>query len=176
MSHPLPAGTGITFRGVLRSAIKAPLLRSPRGGGSAQRDLTTSTRANSTGTDCIGATARAATLNENYPLNLETQTTPQGVERLRTRSATYMPEPRLLTAEQASAYLGYKSDHILKQIPISPVRLAGVDGQSRWDRHQIDRYLDSLAGLPSETAVAPERASIDPVEAELAQLRLRRAH
>lgn len=60
--------------------------------------------------------------------------------------------PRLLTGEDAAYYLGYKSTEILKKIPIKPIRIASIGSESalRYDRHEIDHYLDRMSGLQVE--------------------------
>ncbi len=52
--------------------------------------------------------------------------------------------PRLLTLEGAAHYLGYKSTEILKKLPIKPIRIGSIGSESalRYDRHEIDRYLE----------------------------------
>lgn len=55
---------------------------------------------------------------------------------------------------EAAHYLGYDSVEVLKNIPISPIRLtsAGVGRGPRYDRRALDRWLDELSGLSHPTA------------------------
>jgi hypothetical protein len=57
--------------------------------------------------------------------------------------------PRLLTASEAAAYLGYTSSEVLRAIPVAPIRLAtvGVGAGPRYDKVALDRWLDRLSGL-----------------------------
>lgn len=57
--------------------------------------------------------------------------------------------PRLLTASEAAAYLGYTSSQVLRSIPVAPIRLAavGVGTGPRYDKVALDRWLDRLSGL-----------------------------
>ncbi len=59
-------------------------------------------------------------------------------------------QPRLLTAEEAAAYLGYKTTEILARIPVKSAPVA-QGGAPRWDRVAIDRWLDIRAGLAPES-------------------------
>lgn len=60
--------------------------------------------------------------------------------------------PRMLTAEQAAAYLGYATTGLLANIPVKPVQMAesGPGSQPKWDRAALDAWLDRLSGLRSE--------------------------
>ncbi len=73
--------------------------------------------------------------------------------------------PRMLTAEQAAAYLGYATTGVLANIPVKPRRLAesGPGSQPKYDRVELDAWLDRLAGL----SVAPttEAGANDDAEA-----------
>lgn len=57
--------------------------------------------------------------------------------------------PRMLTAEQAAAYLGYATTGVLANIPVKPRRLVpqGPGSQPKYDRAELDAWLDRLAGL-----------------------------
>lgn len=57
--------------------------------------------------------------------------------------------PRMLTAEQAAAYLGYATVGLLANIPVKPVRMAeaGAGSQPKYDRRALDAWLDRLSGL-----------------------------
>lgn len=57
--------------------------------------------------------------------------------------------PRLLSAEQAAAYLGYATTGVLANIPVKPRRLAerGPGSQPKYDRAELDAWLNRLAGL-----------------------------
>lgn len=59
--------------------------------------------------------------------------------------------PRMLTAEQAAAYLGYATTGVLANIPVKPRKLAetGPGSQPKWDKAELDAWLDRLAGLTS---------------------------
>lgn len=80
--------------------------------------------------------------------------------------------PRLLTAHQAAAYVGYKSTEVLKRIPVRPVVLAdGKASANRWDRSAIDRWIDGLSGVqPNVTPVEVD------LEAEYAAWEARNGH
>ena len=66
--------------------------------------------------------------------------------------------PRLLTAEEAASYLGYKSQDILRKIPIKPIRIAiiGPESAPRYDRYQLDAWIDGMSGLSGSVVVVPE--------------------
>lgn len=59
--------------------------------------------------------------------------------------------PRRLTAEQAAAYLGYATTAVLANIPVKPRKLCetGPGSQPKYDRLELDAWLDRLAGLRS---------------------------
>ena len=75
--------------------------------------------------------------------------------------------PRLLNATQASLYLGFRSPELLKNIPVQPIRIAGVGvGRApRWDRLALDRWLDSLSGLVAPTGDEREETLDEEFEA-----------
>lgn len=67
---------------------------------------------------------------------------------------------RMMTSEQAAYYLGYKSTACLKNVPVKPISLFGDGSALRWDRRQLDAWLDRLAvgpsvGMPA-TDLSPE--------------------
>lgn len=69
------------------------------------------------------------------------------------------PWPRMLNARDAARYLGFKTTSLLKRIPIKPKPL-GFDGaptRKLFDRHELDHWLDLLAGLT--TTPQPEEMS-----------------
>ena len=70
--------------------------------------------------------------------------------------------PRLLTAEQAAAYLGYATTGILAVIPVKPVQLAaeGVGAQPKYDIRALDAFLDRLSGLS-----VPAPSGVDAADA-----------
>ena len=53
------------------------------------------------------------------------------------------PEPRLLTQGQAAAYCGVCVGIFKKACPVTPVVL--LDRVPRYDRRDLDRWLDSLS-------------------------------
>jgi hypothetical protein len=55
------------------------------------------------------------------------------------RPNEYMPEPRLLTKEQARAYLGHIPEHQIDQLPIRPLKFGR---NLRWDKKALDEWLD----------------------------------
>lgn len=57
--------------------------------------------------------------------------------------------PRLMSAKQAAAYLGFKSVEVLKNVAIRPIRLSqhGLGSAPRFDRVALDAYLDSLSNI-----------------------------
>jgi len=52
------------------------------------------------------------------------------------------PDPRLLTQSQAAAYCGVCVEIFKKACPITPIALC--DRIPRYDRHALDRWIDSL--------------------------------
>lgn len=76
--------------------------------------------------------------------------------------------PRLLTAEQAAAYLGYATTGVLANIPVKPRRLAehGPGSQPKYDRAELDAWLDRLAGLSvtSSGALSSPEGQTDAAE------------
>lgn len=79
--------------------------------------------------------------------------------------------PRLFTAEDAAHYLGYKSTEILKKIPIKPIRIASIGSESapRYDRHEIDQYLDRMSGLRGEANTLSDCDEAEALFAEWSQ-------
>lgn len=57
--------------------------------------------------------------------------------------------PRMLTAEQAAAYLGYETTGLLANIPVKPIQMVevGAGSQPKYDRFALDAWLDSRSGL-----------------------------
>lgn len=57
--------------------------------------------------------------------------------------------PRLLSAEQAAAYLGYATTGLLANIPVKPIQMAeaGPGSLPKYDRRALDAWLDRLSGL-----------------------------
>src|SRR4051812_34057672 len=77
--------------------------------------------------------------------------------------------PRMLTAEQAAAYLGYATTGLLANIPVKPVQMVdtGAGSQLKWDRAALDAWLDRLSGL--SVAPGPQPAGGDaPDDADAA--------
>jgi hypothetical protein len=66
------------------------------------------------------------------------------------------PEPRLLTQGQAAAYCGVCAEVFKKACPVPPVKM--LDRIPRYDRHALDRWIDSLDNLRH---VAPVDAGDD---------------
>lgn len=80
--------------------------------------------------------------------------------------------PRLLTATQAAAYVGYKSTEVLKRIPVRPVVITDDHPSARrWDRNALDRWIDDLGGLCNATS-----SGAGDLEAEFAAWEARRGH
>lgn len=79
--------------------------------------------------------------------------------------------PRLLTAEQAAAYLGYATTGVLANIPVKPRRLTerGPGSQPKYDRVELDAWLNRLAGLsvapPGQDAAGAGSQANDDAEA-----------
>lgn len=82
--------------------------------------------------------------------------------------------PRLLTAEQAAAYLGYATTGLLANIPVKPIQMAetGPGSQPKYDRRALDAWLDRLSGLSSPDRGAGEGG--DDAEASYAAWRTAR--
>ena len=76
--------------------------------------------------------------------------------------------PRLLTLEGAAHYLGYKSTEILKKLPIKPIRIGSIGSESalRYDRREIDSYLDGISGLRVEANTFEDFEGADALFAE----------
>ena len=85
-------------------------------------------------------------------MKLETTTAPSGVKGRAGRRPHLNLQPRMLTAQQAAEYLGYNSTDLLRHIPVKAVRLMPVNGQPRWDRRQLDAWLDELGGAANTAA------------------------
>ena len=75
-------------------------------------------------------------------------------ENSNTRRGVARLSPRLLTTEEAAAYLGYRSTAVLRNIPIKPVQLAivGVGRAPRYDIKALDAWLDQLSGTSSPSS------------------------
>lgn len=85
--------------------------------------------------------------------------------------------PRLLTAEQAAAYLGYATTGVLANIPVQPIRVAekGPGSQPKYDVRALDAFLDRLSGLSVPLAEQPTPAAEDDPETSYANWKTRRA-
>jgi hypothetical protein len=55
--------------------------------------------------------------------------------------------PRLLTRAQAAAYCQVSEPIFTAKCPVVPVRMGESARLARWDKHEIDRWLDSLSGV-----------------------------
>lgn len=53
-------------------------------------------------------------------------------------------EPRLLRKEQAAAYCGLSATVFEGKCSVAPKRLYDGAGGLRWDRFDLDRWIDSL--------------------------------
>jgi len=53
------------------------------------------------------------------------------------------PEPRLLTQGQAAAYCGLCAENFKRACPVPPIKM--LNRLPRYDRHDLDRWLDSLS-------------------------------
>ena len=86
--------------------------------------------------------------------------------------------PRLLTAEQAAAYLGYATTALLANIPVQPIQMTmtGPGSQPKYDRRALDAWLDRLSGLsvPPTAAQAGAGPADDP-DAQFASWQASRA-
>lgn len=71
-----------------------------------------------------------------------------------------MPEPRLLTEDQAAAYLGLPAATVRK-LPFGHVRLGT---RHRYDRKVLDSHLDRMGGLDSSAEL-----NVNKADAELAR-------
>jgi hypothetical protein len=79
----------------------------------------------------------------------------------------YMPEPRLFDREQAASYCGLSPDMFERCCPVAARRFGtGAHPPKRWDRVEIDKWLDSGA---SQLQSVPEWR--DWLEAESANAR-----
>lgn len=81
--------------------------------------------------------------------------------------------PRMLTAEQAAAYLGYATTGVLANIPVKPRKLAekGPGSQPKYDRVELDAWLDRVAGL---SVAANQTGEPDDAEAAYASWKSKR--
>ncbi|WP_426029712.1 hypothetical protein [Caulobacter sp. DWP3-1-3b2] len=79
----------------------------------------------------------------------QTRTAPPVTMRDRPAHDYVVCFPRLMNGKQAAAYLGYKSADFLKNIGITPIRLAegGRGSAPRFDRLALDLHLDSLSNI-----------------------------
>lgn len=59
------------------------------------------------------------------------------------RKSKFEPEPRLLTQQQAAAYCGLCVSNFRKACRVKPVQMLGRI--PRYDRRDLDRWLDSLS-------------------------------
>lgn len=66
------------------------------------------------------------------------------------------PVPRLLNQQQAAAYCGLCVSNFVKACPVRPVKL--LERIPRYDRHALDRWIDSLDNSPALGA------ELDPME------------
>jgi len=71
-----------------------------------------------------------------------------------------MTEPRLLTEEEAAAYLGLPAATVRK-LPFGHVRLGS---RHRYDRKALDTHLDRMGGLDSSA-----EPNVNKANAELAR-------
>lgn len=67
----------------------------------------------------------------------------------------------MLNAQQTAQYLGYSSTELLQRIPVRPVRLVTTSGQPRWDRRQLDAWLDDLSGVTNAAANDDDDHNLD---------------
>lgn len=85
------------------------------------------------------------------------------------RRAVAPIQPRLLTPDEAAAYLGYKSAAILAQVPVAPLRIStdGATANPRYDVKALDAWLDGLSGIMpvAEGATAEDAAAESEFEA-----------
>lgn len=65
-----------------------------------------------------------------------------------------MPEPRLLTRDQAAAYCGVGAERFEQSCTVPPIRCFGT--KKLWDRKALDRWLDQLSGI--DNAPRPSRS------------------
>lgn len=86
-----------------------------------------------------------------------------------TRQARRIPS-RMLTAEEAAAYLGYKTTEILAHIPVKPVKMVevGPGCAPKYDLHALDAWLDRLSGLSVPAAAEAGAGQADDPEAQFA--------
>lgn len=70
----------------------------------------------------------------------------------------------MMTFIQTANYLGYKSTDRLKDLPVKPKRLFGEDSSLRYDRFEVDEWLN---GLGETCATGGEHPSPVTPEAEL---------
>lgn len=80
------------------------------------------------------------------------------------RRAVAAIQPRLLTPDEAAAYLGYTSTAVLASVPVTPIRISkdGVRASPRYDVHALDAWLDGLSGLmPVADAATAEDVAAD---------------
>jgi excisionase family DNA binding protein len=69
--------------------------------------------------------------------------------RDRPPSAAQVPiQPRLLTVDQAAAYVGFSRRTVLRMVEggkfPQPLRPLGPGTDPRWDMREIDRWIDAL--------------------------------
>lgn len=61
--------------------------------------------------------------------------------------------PRLMTADEAAAYLSISANTLRTHVPIAPVRIGGC---VRYDRKRLDEYADGDASLKETATWADE--------------------
>ena len=84
-----------------------------------------------------------------------------------------MIEPRLLTDEEAAAYLSLPVT-VVGKLTVGRVQLGG---KRRFDRRALDVHLDALSGLPSQsTAPASPSRDDDSPDAALERFAERQSH
>lgn len=88
---------------------------------------------------------------------------------------TDLPDwPRLLPLKLAAAYCQVTPALFEASCPVAPIRLGGRASQQsrRWDRHALDRWLDSLASGRDR----PPRRGMDNIYADDDEAEARPAH
>lgn len=65
-------------------------------------------------------------------------------------------EKRLLSAKEAATYCGLGEQSFKAHCPLRPLK---IGPRTRWDRHEIDRWIDQKSNISN-----PVRSGVDMIE------------
>lgn len=82
-----------------------------------------------------------------------------------TRMAAVAPlAPRLLLLKEAAAYVRMGEGQFKRVCPVAAKRVAPGERGLRWDRAELDRWIDGLDAAPAPGAPSPPRSADDWLE------------